>query len=76
MLRMSVVNNLVYYFIDQHEIFPNTLFVEHATVISEHLHHSVQDVKHTGRLHVVFRSGDEVDTKLLCKEVIDAFDIL
>ena len=73
---MTIVNDLVYNFIDQHKVFAYALFIEDTTVVSEDLHHAVNYVEHAGRLHVVFASSNKVDTKLLGEEVVDAIDIL
>ena len=48
-LGVAIVNDLINNFIDQHEILPNAFLVKHSAVVSEHFHHSVQDVHHIGR---------------------------
>jgi len=73
---MPIINHLVNDLIDQHEVFTNTLFVEHPTVVSENFHHSVQDVENRRRLNVVLGRCHEVDAEFLGEEVVDAVNIL
>ena len=73
---MPVVNNLVNDLIDQHKVFSNGLFVEDSAVISEHFHHSVDNIHHETWRNVVFGSRNEVDSKLFREEIVEALDIL
>ena len=73
---MPVVNNLVNDLIDQHKVFSNGLFVEDSAVISEHFHHSVDDVHHKTWRNIVFGGRNEVDSKFLREEIVEALDIL
>ena len=43
---MSIVNDLIDNFIDQHEILSNALLIEDTAEVTKDLHHSVQDVHH------------------------------
>ena len=73
---MPVVNNLVNDLIDQHEIFPNGLFVKDSAVIPKDFHHSVDDVHHKTWRNIVFGGRNEVDSKLLREEIVEALNIL
>jgi hypothetical protein len=43
-LRMSIINNFVNDFINEHKVFSNGFFIQHSAVVSENFHHSVDDV--------------------------------
>ena len=73
---MPVVNNFINDLIDQHEVFPNGLFVADSTVISENFHHSVDDIHDKTWRNIVFGRGDEVYSKLFREEIVEALDIL
>ena len=73
---MSVVYHFVYDLINQDKVLPDALLIEYATVVSEHLHHSVEDVQDGTWLHIVLRGGHKVDTKLLGEKVVDSIYVL
>ena len=73
---MPVVYDLIDDLVDEHEVLPYALLVEHAAVVPEHLHHAVDDVHHEGRRDVVLRGGHEVDPKFLREEVVQSLDVL
>jgi hypothetical protein len=73
---MSIVNNLIDDFINQHEILPNAFFIKHSTVVSEYFHHAVNDIHHKAWTNVVFCCRNEVNSKLFGKEEIYAIDCL
>ncbi len=75
-MSVAVVDDFIYDFVDKDEVFPNALFVKHSAVISEDLHHPVEDVHHIGRAHVVLRSSHEVNPELLRKKVVYPIHIL
>jgi hypothetical protein len=75
-LGVPVVDDLVYDFINEHEVFTDSLFVEHSAVVSEHLHHAVYQVDDSSGLHVVLAGSYEVNAKLLGKEVVHSIHIL
>ena len=75
-LGVAVVDKLVYYLVDQHEVLPDTLLIQDAAIIPEDLHHAVQDVHHERRRHIVFGSGHEEYAELLSIEEIDSLHIL
>ena len=75
-LGVAVINHLIDDLVNQHKVLPNALFVQHSTVVSEDLHHSVQDIEHITGLDVVTRGGHKVNSKLLREEVVDSIDIL
>jgi hypothetical protein len=45
---MSVVYHFINDLVDEHKVFADALFVEHSTVVSKDLHHSVDDVHDKG----------------------------
>jgi len=63
-LRVAVVNYLVDYFVDKHKVLAYGFLIKHAAVVSEDLHHAVDDVVDHGRAHVMFRRRNEIDTEL------------
>ena len=63
-LRMAVINYLVDYFVDKHKVLAYGFLIKHAAVVSEDLHHAVDDVVDHGRAHVMFRRRNEIDTEL------------
>ena len=73
---MTIVNDLVDDFIDEHEVLADALLVEHATVVPEHLHHAIYDVHGEGRRHVVLGRGHKIDAELLSEEIVEAVDVL
>ena len=75
-LRMAIVYHLVNNLIYEDEILPDGFFVEHAAIISENLHHSVNDVENGRRRHICLRRCHEVNPKLLREEVIHTVHML
>jgi len=73
---VPVIDHLVNYLVNQHEVLPNTLFVDYPTVVPEHLDHSVHNL-HYERGRAVILGGDhEIDAELLGEEEVDAVDVL
>jgi len=75
-LWMTIVNDFIDDLINQHKILPNSLFIKHSTIVSKHLHHSIDYVHDERRWNIVFRRRYEIDAKLLCEEVIQALNVL
>lgn len=75
-LRMTIVDNLIDDLVDQHKVLPYALFVQHAAIVTEHLHHSINDVHHERGRYVVLRSRHKVDSEFLRKEVIQSLYVL
>ena len=75
-LRVAIVDNLVDDLIDQHEVLANALLVQHAAVVPEYLHHSVDNVENGRRRHIRLACRHEVDSELLREEIIDSIDML
>jgi hypothetical protein len=73
---MAIVNDLIDDFIYQHKILPNSFFIYDSTVVSEHFHHSVDDIMHKTWGYVVLGGGDKVNSKFLGEHVIQAIDVL
>ncbi len=73
---MPIVNYLVDDLIYQHEVLADGLLVQNAAEIAENLHHTVQNVQHVRRRHVVLSGGHEKDSKFLGIEIIDSIHIL
>jgi hypothetical protein len=75
-LRMSIVDDLVYYLVDQYKVLPDALLIQHSAIVSEHLHHPVQYVHHERGRDVVLGSCDEEYAELLSVKEIDSLHIL
>lgn len=75
-LGVSIVNDLIDNLVYQHEVLPYALLIEHSTVVSEDLHHSIQDVHHERRRHIVLGCCYEEDAELLRVEEVNAFHVL
>jgi len=75
-LGVSVVDDLVDDLIDEHEVFSDALLIEHAAVVAEDLHHSVNDVQDRGWRHVRLASRHKVNAELLCEKVVHAVYVL
>ena len=73
---MPVVNNLVDDLIDQYKVLANALLVQDTAVVTEDLHHAIDDVHDETGGHVVACRRDEVDPELLGEEVIQPLDVL
>lgn len=73
---MAIVDYFVDDLVNEHKVAPNALLVENAAVVSKNFHHSVDNVHYGRRLHVVLRSGHEIDPKLLGEEVVNSIDVL
>lgn len=75
-LRMSIVNYFIDDLIDKNEVFPNALLIENATVIPKYLHHSVDNVHHVRRRHIVPSRSHEINPELFSEEIAESFNIL
>ena len=75
-LSVSIIDHLVNDLVDENKILPDALFVEHATVISEDLHHAVDDIKDRRWGNISFARCHEVDSKFLSEKVVDAINVL
>jgi hypothetical protein len=73
---MAIVDDLVNDLVYEDEVLANALLIEDPAKVTEHLHHSVEDVHDIGRRHVFLRRGYEEDAELLCVEVVDAVHVL
>lgn len=73
---MSIINDLVNYFVYQYEILSDALFIEHSTEVSEYLHHSVEDVGHVGGRHVVLGCCHKENPEFLGIEIVYSVNIL
>lgn len=73
---MAVVNDLIDDLIDEHEVLSDTLFIKDPAEVSEDLHHSVKDIHHIGRRHVLLGSCHKEDSELLGVEVVYPIHIL
>ena len=73
---MSVVDHLVDDFVDEHKVLADALLIEHATVVTEDLHHAIDDVQDGAWSNICLTCCNKVDAKLLCKEVIDTVHVL
>jgi hypothetical protein len=73
---MTIVYNLVYDLIDENEVFPYAFFIQHATVVSKDLHHSVEYVHDEGGGDVVLCCCYEENSELLGVEEVDSLHTL
>lgn len=73
---MPIVNDLVDDLVDEHEILPNALFVQHAAIVPKNLHHSIDDVKDGRWRHIRLTRSHKVNAKLLSEEVVDPINML
>ena len=73
---MSIIDHLVNDLVDENKVLPDALFVEDTTVITEDLHHAVNDIQDGRRSHVSFSRRHEVDSKLFREEVVHAVNVL
>ena len=73
---MPIVDNLVNDLVNKHEVLSNGLFVEHAAVVSEDLHHAIDNVQDGRRGHISLACRHKVYSKLLREEVVDTIDVL
>ena len=73
---MSVVDHLVDDLVDEHKVLADALLIEHATVVTEDLHHAIDDVQDGAWSNICLTCCNKVDAKLLCKEVIDTVHVL
>ena len=75
-LRMSIVYYFIYYLIYKDEILSYWLFIQDTTVVPEHLHHPVNNLKHARWLNIVLGSRNKIYAKFLREEIVDSIDIL
>jgi hypothetical protein len=73
---MPVVNYLVDDLVNEHEILPDSLFVEDSAVVPEDLHHSIDDVHDKAGGDIVLGCGHKVDAELFSEKVIQTIDVL
>jgi dihydrofolate reductase len=73
---MSIVNNLINDLINEHKILSDCLFVEYSAIISEHFHHSVDNIHDKARRNIVLGGGHKVYAELLGEEVVQSLNIL
>ena len=73
---MTIVDDLVDYLIDEHEVLPDRFFIQDAAVVSKNLHHAINHVVHNRWGYIVLRSRDKVDAELLCEKVINPVNML
>ena len=73
---MSIINDFVNYLVNEHEVFPNRLLVEDATIVTEYFHHSVDHVMHDRRRNIVLSCRHKVNTKLFSEEIVDSIHML
>ena len=73
---MAIVNQLVNNLINHHEVAANRFFRYDAAVITEDLHHAIENLVHHGGRDVVFSCSNEVNAKFLREKVIDAVNML
>ena len=73
---MSVINNLINDLVNKDEILSDCLFIEHSAIVSENLHHTVDDVHHKAWRNIVLGGGHKVNSKLFCKEIVQPLDVL
>jgi len=73
---MSIIDNFVNDFVNQDKIFPDALLVEDAAVVSEDLHHAIDDVEDSGGGHVGLTCCHEVYAKLLGEKIVHSVHIL
>ena len=76
LLWVSIIDDFIDNLINQHEILPNTLFIQNSTEVSKYFHHSIQNVHHIWRRDIVFCCCYKKDSKFFCVKVIDPIDIL
>jgi len=75
-LSVTVIYHFINDLVDKHEVLPDTLFIEHTAVVTENLHHSVDDIENSGRGDVRLACSHEVDSKFLGEEIIDTIHML
>ena len=75
-LRVSIINDFIDYFVNEHKVFPYRLFVEDAAIVAKNFHHSVNYVEDDRWGHVVLRCRYKVNAKFLREKVIDAVYVL
>ena len=73
---MAVVNNFIDDFVDQDKVFADSLLIDDPTIVSEYLHHPIDNIVHKTWRDVVLGGGNEVDSKLLGVHVVEAIDVL
>ncbi len=72
---MPIVDDLIYDFINQHEILPDTFLIKDTAEVTEDLHHSVEDIHHIWGLDIMFRCSHKVYSKFLSVEVVDSIHV-
>ena len=73
---MAIIDHLIDDLVDEYEVFANTLLVKDAAVVTEDLHHAVDDV-HDGAGSCIGLAGrHKVDAELLGEEVVHSIDVL
>ena len=71
---MTIINNLINDFIHEYEVLSDALFINYSAVISEHFHHSINEL-HYERLGAIVSSGrHKVESKFLGKEIVETID--
>ena len=73
---MSIIDNLINDFIDEHKVLPNALLVKHSTVVSEDFHHAIDNVQNGARGYISLTGRHEVNSKLLREEVVHPVHVL
>ena len=75
-LGVSVIDHFVNDLVDKHKVLSNALLVEYTTVVTENLHHSVDDIENGGWRDICLASCHEVDSEFLGEEIIDTIHML
>ncbi len=73
---MAIVYDLVNDFINENKVLANALLVEDAAVVAEYLHHPINNVEDGGWRHIILARRHEIDSKLLCKEIVHTVHVL
>jgi len=73
---VAVVYCFVYDFVNEHKILSDRLLVQHAAVVADHLHQTVDYVNNGPRRRVLLSGSNKIDTKLLGKEVANTVNDL
>ena len=75
-LSMAIIDHFIYDLVDEDEVFANALFIQDTAVITEDLHHSINDVHDGAGSGIGLTCSHKVDAELLGEEVVHSIDVL
>lgn len=73
---MAIVNSFVYDFVNEHKVLADRLLIQHAAIVADHLHQTVNYVNNWPSSGVLLSGSNKIDAELLGEKITNTVNYL